>query len=445
MLNVIGTVPVPSVPGRPSFIRTTFAWSELPKIVTEPGELPARVFGWGSANFDVDRLIEYLAEFFVGLGLPIRLARPERALTAGYLGLPPGATPPVVPSLVVPIFRIQSGGASIEAAVVLHALPATGGALPGLVLELHIPTAFPRTLRLTDWVTPRTPAASEPAAPFGIRIRPGNVSVIAPLSPATTAPPIGFGFDFSPRTPTVLLGDPNASRLEFAGASVDLATSFNNGQWSANIGADLKGFKFIFDPGEGDGFLRFLIGSAKTEIGIPLGLQWTGSGIRFGGSASFNVVVHPHISIGPATVEEIDFRLGIPLGGKPRVMLQVGAAIAADMGPVSMMLKGVGLQADVLFEPGNAGRSISMSGSSRRTASASRSMAAASTAAASSSSMPERGEYAGTLELSSRSHHRSRPSASSTTRLPDGQPRLLAAASSSPRSSRRSSSASASR
>ena len=217
MLNVIGTVPVPSVPGRPSFIRTTFAWSELPKIVSEPGELPARVFGWGSANFDVDRLIEYLAEFFVGLGLPIRLARPERALTAGYLGLPPGATPPVVPSLVVPIFRIQSGGASIEAAVVLHALPATGGALPGLVLELHIPTAFPRTLRLTDWVTLRTPAASEPAAPFGIRIRPGNVSVIAPLSPATTAPPIGFGFDFSPRTPTVLLGDPNASRLEFAG------------------------------------------------------------------------------------------------------------------------------------------------------------------------------------------------------------------------------------
>ena len=50
----IGTVPVPSVPGRPSFVRTTFAWSELPKIVSEPGELPARVFGWGSANFDVD-------------------------------------------------------------------------------------------------------------------------------------------------------------------------------------------------------------------------------------------------------------------------------------------------------------------------------------------------------------------------------------------------------
>ena len=162
-------------------------------------------------------LIEDLAEF-----LSASACRPPRATHAALTRLSRSSSGshaagrPVAGRAVLPDrvrWCVARGGRG-AARVAGH-----GSALPGLVLELHIPTAFPRTLRLADWVTLRTPAASEPAAPFGIRIRPGNVSVIAPLSPATPPPPIGFGFDFSPRTPTVLLGDPNASRLEFAGAS----------------------------------------------------------------------------------------------------------------------------------------------------------------------------------------------------------------------------------
>jgi hypothetical protein len=421
LLNVIGFEPVASVPGRPSFVRATFKWPELPKIISEPGELPARAFGWGTPAFDVGLLIETLAELSAARGLPIRLARPARELLAGYLGVAVSAASPMTPSLFVPIFRIESGGVSLEAGLAIHALPPVGGALPGIVLELHVPTAFPRTLRLADWVTLRTLSASEPAAPFGIRLRPGSVSVVAPFAPATTPPPIGLGLDFTPRSPTVLLGDPTGSRLEFAGASLDLNASFTNGAWAVNVGADLKGVKFVFDPGEGDGFLRFLIGSAKTEIGLPLGLHWGGDGIRFGGSASFNVVVHPNVSIGPAEVEEIDVRLGVPLGGKPRVLLEVGAAISTELGPVSMMLKGVGLKADVLFEPGNAGPFDINVGFKPPTGVGVAIDGGGFKGGGFLSFDPERGEYGGTLELTFAEVISVRAVGILSTRLPDGR------------------------
>ena len=47
-LNVIRAETVPATATRPSYIRTQFNWGEIPKIISSPGDLPTRVYNWGS-------------------------------------------------------------------------------------------------------------------------------------------------------------------------------------------------------------------------------------------------------------------------------------------------------------------------------------------------------------------------------------------------------------
>jgi len=157
---------------------------------------------------------------------------------------------------------------------------------PRIVIEPRLPAEFPLELQLHPKVRMRIRAGTNTGSLFGIVLRPNEVTVKYPLAPATPAPSggLGIGFEFNPGKSIVVFGDPTASRLEFASAAADLGAQFSNGTWSALLGFDLKGFKLVFDPGEGDGFLRFLIGGDKTEIGLPLALQWGQEGLKFGGS-----------------------------------------------------------------------------------------------------------------------------------------------------------------
>ena len=356
-VGVITLDPVHATATRPGFVRQTFALPELVGLVADPAGIPARVFKWGTPAFRADLLIERLVGLFGGLRFPVLLESMDDAALRGYLGLPGVRFDQSPRSMRMPFVYAQFAGKTVEASFAVHALGPHGAHLPGLVLEPRIPVEFGRETQLHPKVKLRLRAGTNAGSLFGITLRPNEIGVTYPLAPATPPPPggLGIGFDFNPGAPTVLLGNPKASRLEFSSASVDLSADFANGAWSILLGADLNGFKFVFDPGDGDGFLRFLIGGDKTEIGLPLGLRWGQDGIRFGGSASFEVVVHPHLSIGPASIDDVDFRLAVPADPKPRVRLEIGAGISGGIGPVSFTLTGVGLRADAIFEPGNAG------------------------------------------------------------------------------------------
>jgi hypothetical protein len=353
-VGVIREQPVPAGAGRPAFVKLQFDWACLPRLVAQPSKLPELVYRWGTPDFAIRTVIDDIASFFAGLDFPVAIDRLDPA-DAVAVGIGPDDDEP--PVAEVRLFDAIAGGKTLSAAFALHALPAAAGQLPGVMLEPRISADMPLSLELHPKVRMRLRPGTNAQGRLGIELRPNHVAVRNLSTPATPPPAagIGIGFDFTPPAPVVLLGDPAGSRLEFASGSIDLAADFANGAWSIVLGSELKGFTFVFDPGEGDGFLRFLIGRDATAIGLPLGLQWSGSGIRFGGSGSFDVVVHPHLSIGPASIDEIDFRLGVPDEPTPKVRIEVGAGISGGIGPVSFALQGIGLRADVVFEPGNAG------------------------------------------------------------------------------------------
>jgi hypothetical protein len=355
MIGVSTENPVPPSVGRPAFVTPHFELGNLVTAISQPGKLPELLFGWGTPNLKLADVLDELVQFFLGLGFPVSVRRLTPAEASLVLGIPKEELRVVPEHAILPFCHTRIGGQIVEAALALHGLPATGGLLPGVMLELQIPPNFPAALVIHPKVAMRLRGGPSAQGQVGLELRPNHVVVRSLTTPATSLSNVGIGFDFTPGAPQLLFGDPAASRLEFTGASVDLDADFSNGAWSTNLVFDLKGFRFIFDPGEGDGFLRFLIGSDKTTIGLPLGLRWGQDGIRFGGSGSFDIVIHPHITIGPASIDELDFSFNVPDDPKPRLRLEIGAGISGGIGPVSFLLQGVGLRADAIFQPGNAG------------------------------------------------------------------------------------------
>lgn len=418
LLGAINDVYLPATATRPAYVRTALRWDALPEALRDPSGIPLRAFDWGGPSLRFGKLSNVLAELFFAWGFPVSLERPPLALLAA-LGVDAADRVERPPhSVVVPFFNFNE----LEANFRLHGLPAGLGQLPGVAIDVTIPDAIARVLKLSKTIALRVRGKGFNEG-VAFVLRPGQVSAKLLASPAAPFPSggVGVGFDFMKDAPTVLVGAQKASRLEFAGASIDLGAEFSNGAWSIALGAELKGLAFVLNPGEGDGFLRFLIGGSPTTIGLPLALRWSGAeGIRFGGSAGFEVVVHPHVAIGPASIDEIDFRLRVPDVAKPRVDLEVGAGISGGIGPVSFVLAGVGLRAEITFEPGNIGPfdigigfkapngvGVSIDGGGFR-------------GGGGLNYDRDKGEYSGTLELTFAEVISVRAVGILTTRLPDG-------------------------
>jgi hypothetical protein len=359
MLKVITTESIPATPTRPSFVRTHFRWEEFPKIVSDPSGLPARVYGWGENDFDDELLLTHLGELGIALGLPITHRKSDEDALDGYL-CTTGLFPPASGrSLVIPFFYASIEGQSIEGALALQRLPAQGTALPGLILEPRLPSQMPLTFPLGDSARLDVRAGTNLGALFGITLRPpAQVDVRYPFAPGTPPPEAGVGisFTYTPPAPVILLGDPKASRMELAGASAGLAADVSSSGVSLSASADLQGLRLVIAAGDGDSFLRNIIGDTPAAIDVPLGFEWSqANGIRFKGSAAFEVGLHPHLQLGPIRVDNVTVKVSVPSAAPAQVKLELGADLSGKLGPLAFMVAGIGLRTQVTFEDGNAG------------------------------------------------------------------------------------------
>src|SRR5262245_4207009 len=213
ILHVIQLEHVPGAADRPPILRVRFLWAEIPKIITEPAELPGRVYGWGTPDLNVQLVVDHLMELFFALGLPVSARVPDEELAREYSG---GAADEPIPiaakALVVPFTYVAIAGKRLQAAFALRELAGPADRLPGLGLEPRGASYFPLTVPLSDTVGLRITAGTNIASKLGILIRPGEVSVKYPFQPGTAPPSagIGVGFDFKPAAPEILLGSADA-------------------------------------------------------------------------------------------------------------------------------------------------------------------------------------------------------------------------------------------
>jgi hypothetical protein len=357
-LNVITLEHHPAAGARPSFLRVKFDWQALPRIIGDPGSIPQQVFGWGTPDLDAQKVIDYLGALFFALKFPVSIRESDDETVLGYTGDTVDPILPTTSTLDVLFYSIAIAGTELGAGFRLRPLPASGAHMPGFAIEPLIPSQFPLTLQLADDIALRLRAGTNVPDLFGLVVRPDDVSVTYPLAPGTIPPSagIGVGFDFTPPDPVIVLGEPDGTRLQFKGGSLDLGATFGASSLEITIGAQMSNLALILSAGQGDGFIRKIIGDGETTIAVPLGVEWSSlSGLSFKGSGGFEVALHPHLSLGPIDIPELIVRLAVPSDPKPKLMLEVGANVSGELGPLTFSVEEIGLGVYVTFEHGNAG------------------------------------------------------------------------------------------
>lgn len=358
MTNVIRLEQQSATTGRPSYVRVHFDWSQIPNILSNPEDLPKIVYGWNTPDLNAQRIVDNLAELFFILGLPVRLESADENLAGLYSDPAKDPGSMLGKSLVVPFYTGSVAGQQFQAAFALRHLPAASGKLPGLIIEPQIPQEFPLTLQLTDTIALRLVSGTNAGSLFGILIRPDGISIKYPFEPGTSPPQagIGIGMDFKPTASTLIAGDSKSTRLELQGASIDLGVATVDGDFELKLRGSLTGFALVLTAGEGDSFIQKILGSGETRVNIPVSIEWSSRlGLSFGGNDAFEVDFHPHLSIGPVTIDDLSVQLAVPSPRPPDIALGVGVSVTAKLGPLQAVVQGIGLQLATTFSDGNVG------------------------------------------------------------------------------------------
>lgn len=318
----------PANPTRPPHERVSVQLDRLLPAFTNPVAHLQSLYGWGGGTFDALRVLTVLEGVLGGLGLPVLLV--------------PG-NPPELQAFAVDL-KPSADGQGLSISLVLRG---SGD------LTIDIPVSPPTwnahvmirgELAAEATGTLRPPFDIELSAPEGVIS--GEVSV---------------GLTAEPPEPFVLLGQASGSRIEFAELSLDagLALEFDaaTGQLRASPTAsgEILGGKLVIDTSSGDGFVATLLGGVRIEAGFGIGFGFTAAGgLQFHGSGALEIALPVHVELGPVEVQTVYLAAKIAGGSVP---LELSAALSAALGPITASVDRLGVVVDLGFpdDGGNLG------------------------------------------------------------------------------------------
>jgi hypothetical protein len=364
MTGVITITPTRPAGNRPAFVEKRFHFDQIPAIIADPLSLPQRVYGWGTVDLNIERIVDHLHDVCIALQIPAgidRLSDPDDAGFSAGLQVPGQTFPkPVSWELRIPIARPVIEDAVLPVDVVVIEFPADEGKLPGLALRPSVPSSLTEELPLADDLKLKIRAGSDIASAFGIIVRPSEVLVRYPFAPGTQPPSAGFGLslDYNPPAPSVLLGSAGASRIELKGAESGLSFAFTQGELELQLSSEVHGLQAVLALGDQDSFLGSLFAGHDLTIPIQLGIRWSNKrGFTFTGGAGFEVTVAPHLELGPITIDTVHLAVlaSLSTGGPPALTAGADVGIHGALGPLGFSIAGVGVKLTATFASGNAG------------------------------------------------------------------------------------------
>ena len=263
------------------------------------------------------------------------------------------------------------------------------------------------------------------------RFEAGLDAAIKPPLEVTLQPPTGTvsvelrgGFLAQrPSGPLILLGQTGASRLEAQRFGLSLGFKAwpldgTTARGEPTASAELTGGKAVIDLSKGDGFISKITGGLKLDTNLDLKAHWSPeSGLRLEGSGAMEFAIPTHVSLGPINLQTIYLRAGLADGTLP---IELSGAFSAKLGPLDASVDRIGLVAKNELsrrrrQPRPRRPRVRLQAAEGR-----RPVARCGVVKGGGYLFidPERGEYAGALELTFAGSSRSRRSASSTRRCP---------------------------
>ncbi|ANN19113.1 hypothetical protein SD37_28145 [Amycolatopsis orientalis] len=433
-LGVIKSRFVPAAGNRPSYTHFQLDVSDLPRVLTDSSGVFKEAFGWGDANFDFAAFSAELDDLLMSAGVDVRVehladevAEAVRDTERMFGTAPVPALKGIVLEQLVeknpepdPTFDRLAGE------VKLVALPNADGVLPGFALLPYFSGSLDAKLALTDDLTLIVRSELDFEGGVALRIRPGQgIETVVGFEKGSPGKVDGAIEVIVERAgpdgePTLLLGSKDGTRLQYRKIGATGGVRIADG---VDVFAEfeVKGLEFVFKPDGVDGFIGKLIPGGGFSVGgdLVVGISHA-HGFYFRGSANLEARIAAHLKLGPLEIQGLTIsaspsRDGIPIG--------LGTTIKAELGPITAVVEQLGLTADLTFKSGNDGNlgPVDLSLGFKPPKGVGLSVNAGIVSGGGYLYFdPDRGEYAGALELEFAGLVELKAIGLITTRMPDG-------------------------
>lgn len=340
---------------RKPYVDYAVDFSDLPTVIADPKLVLQNAFGWGLPNFDFDSFISEIDNVFSSIGADVS----NRFVPAKVAGvIQAGVTLPGAPSqksLKVILFRLARVPGDLNATIDFLYLPPKGGLLPGVAVMPSFNGIANLKMQLASDIALTIKSNLDLQGGVGALLRPGSpIEMILgfnkPGSPSTASGSIEAMVERSnvDNTPTIIFGAADATRLEYqklGGLGGIRLNSDNTVDFYSEV--ELKGLKFVFKPGDADGFIQKIVPADGVGLGFDLAVGWSYlHGFYFRGSSSFEIHLPTHIALGPISLD------GFTLSFVPRdgaFPVSAGATIKASLGPMQAVVENIGMKVTISF------------------------------------------------------------------------------------------------
>ena len=362
MLEILGVIKnetYEETATRPSYSREIFNLNQIPELIESPSSFLETVFKWGAEDFDIESLLVLLFELFVSLGFSPRLSRHDPSIEESY-GILNGTSTNGYGLLEVPLISFNVNGSDVHMGIKISRFSGDIGFGSGIIIQPYLPNVLTASYDLGEKWEVGFNATTNLFELFGIIITPSKIDVRFPFQNSALLPDAGFGakLTYTPEEPQLLLGTPNASRMEFTKATLGFDLNyynFTNLEFATSL--DFENFKIVIKGGEGDGFIQKILGDQEQVIESNFGILWSNiSGFNFkGGGGGLVVGLVEHIEIGPLSIDQLTLAIRSLTGGTSGFTALVSSNIGLELGPFAGAIEDIGVNLKVKFEEGNAG------------------------------------------------------------------------------------------
>jgi hypothetical protein len=327
------------------FEKLTMRWDRLGQFLDSPSDLMKSVYGWGTTDFDGNRLLTAIALLFDEFGvvsLPKLLPAP---IVDRFTDPPPSPDQPPI-GYELPLYQELTTQVNAEAG--LLALPIKGAEPPvardrGLAVMPYVEGMVPAQVAISDdgtW-TFHFAATANLAGGMVFSIHPSGLRFDAGVLDATAASG-SVRMELQKAKPagadTILLhGDRDGTRLE--AASVNVGLGGDDGDFY--VAAAVRKLRLVIDASD-DGLLSRLISEPITADAGDVVAGWRpGRGIYLEQGSGLSVRIPLNVDLfGVLRLHELGLRLDLDQQPSLTTLLSAGATI----GPLAFAFEDLGLE-----------------------------------------------------------------------------------------------------
>ncbi|MBC8279210.1 MAG: hypothetical protein H8E48_00345, partial [Chloroflexi bacterium] len=328
---------------------------KISDLITDPMGAFAETYNLaaGSDTEDFDdsaiMLLILLQGLFRSLGIPAGIRNTPSDIVSAA-GLDPETTSSAQQQLRVPIVTIVEDGTAAQAGLSIVPVPPTSSEDGGLAVVPFGTGAASKTISLGEQLSLEIVISGEAPSSYGLIARPESVS-FANLGEGATPANLYVRLTLVNEAQdgsTLILGSEDGPRLEVGSFGIQMGFDYADGEAEFFVALPVKGGRITLGSPDGDGFLSKILPEDGASADFDLTVGWSSlNGFYFEGSSSLSVSLPTQISIGPLAIDAVHLEIGPSDDGA--IALAAGATVAVTLGPVTLTVENLGLEAQLSF------------------------------------------------------------------------------------------------